>query len=250
MNRRGKYKYFTKRDLSMFFYCFELDNKSKDMCTINTPFGLYRYARLAMGIKTSPDTAQFIINKILEGTGAEGYIDDTGFWFNNSFDEHIMAVDKILTRLEENGMKCNPLKCKWAVQETDLLGHWMTPTHIQPMKKKINTILQMGCPTTSTQARSFIGAVNFYKSLYPRRAYLLAPLTDLTGNRPFSWDEEKKLAFKQMKAIIATDCINTYPDIQNCFIFTPTLWNIKSEQQSYKKVSWLHISAEKFNRLK
>ena len=85
MNRRGKYKYFTKIDLSMFFYCFELDDESKDMCTINTPFGLYRYTRLAMGIKTSPDTAQLIINKILEGTGAKGYIDDTGYWSNGSF---------------------------------------------------------------------------------------------------------------------------------------------------------------------
>ena len=46
MNQRSKYKYFTKRDLSMFFYCFELDDKSKDMCTINTPFGLYHYTQL------------------------------------------------------------------------------------------------------------------------------------------------------------------------------------------------------------
>ena len=75
----------------------------------------------------------------------------------------------------------------------------------------------MGRPTTSTQARSFIGAVNFYKSLYPRCAHLLAPLTDLTGNRPFSWDEEKELAFKQLNAIIATDCINTYPDYSKPF---------------------------------
>ena len=107
----------------MFFYCFELDDESKDMCTINTPFGLYRYTRLAMGIKTSLDTAQLIINKILDRTGAEGYIDDTGYWSNDSFDEHIMAVDTILTNLEKNGMNCNPLKCNWAVQETDF---WVT----------------------------------------------------------------------------------------------------------------------------
>ena len=29
MNRRGKYKYFTKIDLSMFFYYFELVDESK-----------------------------------------------------------------------------------------------------------------------------------------------------------------------------------------------------------------------------
>ena len=85
----------------MFFYCFKLDDKSKDMCTINTPFGLYRYTRLHMGVKTLPNTAQSIINKILDGTGVEGYIDDCGYWSNNIFDENIMAVDTILTNLEK-----------------------------------------------------------------------------------------------------------------------------------------------------
>ena len=128
-----------------------------------------------------------------------------------------MAVDKILTNLEENGMKCNPLMCDWAVEETDFLGHWMTPTYIKPMKKEIDAILQMGGLTDPNQTRSFIGVVNFYLSLFPRRMYLLATLKDLTKNAPFSWNEEKELAFKQMKAIIATECINTYPDYSKPF---------------------------------
>merc|ERR1739848_703939 len=123
-----------------------------------------------------------------------------------------MVVDKILMNLEENRMKYNSLKCSWAVDETDFMCHWMTPKHIKLMKKKIDGILQMGRPTDPTQVYSFINAVNFYKSLFPIRAHLLAPLMDLTGNTPFSGNEEKELAFKQMKAIIATEFISTYPD--------------------------------------
>ena len=41
LNRRGKYKYFTKIDLSIMFYCFKLDDASKKLCMINTPFGLF-----------------------------------------------------------------------------------------------------------------------------------------------------------------------------------------------------------------
>ena len=88
--------------------------------------------------------------------------------------------------MEENGMKCNPLKCDWMVQETDFLGHLMTLTHIKPMKKKIDAIFQIGRPNNATEARSFIGVVNFYKSLFPCSAYLLAPLTELTETNPFS----------------------------------------------------------------
>ena len=109
-------------------------------------------------------------------------------------------------------MKCNPLKCDWAVQETDFLGHWMTPTSFKPMRSKVDAILKMGRPTNVTQVRSFVGAVNFYRSLWPRRAHVLAPLTELTGDVPFRWEERHEKAFLEMKAILVSDCLNVYPD--------------------------------------
>ena len=85
------------------------------------------------------------------------------------------------------------------------------------MRKKINAILRMGRPNNATEVCSFIGAVNFYKSLFPCRAHLLAPLTVLTGTNPFSWNDKKERAFCAMKVIVASDCINTHPDYNKSF---------------------------------
>ncbi len=127
LRKHSGYKFFTKHDISMQYYTFEHHKESQDLCTIVTTFGKYKYLRLTMGLKCSPDNAQVAMENVLSDIkDADIYIDDAGA-FTDDWDHHVQLIATILRRLRENGFIINLLKCKWAVKETDWLGYWLTP---------------------------------------------------------------------------------------------------------------------------
>ena len=215
LNRHPGYKFLTKIDISMQYYTFDLDEHSHQLCTIATPFGLYRYARLPMGITVSPDIAQEIMEHLLNTiTDIEIYIDDIAC-FSQDYDQHMTLLDTVLSKLQQAGFTANPLKCEWAVQETDFLGHWLTPNGIKPWQKKVDAILKLSRPTTLKQLRSCLGLVTYYRDMWPRRSHVLAPLTDLLRLKKGSklpWNDECNKSFEAMKAMVSADALLAYPD--------------------------------------
>jgi hypothetical protein len=112
LRKHSGYKFFTKLEVSMQYYTFELDKESQDLCTIITPFGKYKYLRLLMGFKCSPDIAQAVMENVLTDIeDADIYTDDVGA-FSTDWDHHVNLLATILRQLQKNVFTINPLKCE------------------------------------------------------------------------------------------------------------------------------------------
>ena len=96
-----------------------------------------------MGLKCSPDFAQEVMENIfhdLEDTNV--YIDDVDA-FSKTWEHHIILMDTVLNRLQNNSFTINLLRYEWAVEETDWLGHWLTPTGLTGFRVRAHICAQV-----------------------------------------------------------------------------------------------------------
>jgi len=73
----------------------------------------------------------------------------------------------------------------------------------------------MDRPTTTTEVRHFIGMVQYYRDLWPRRSHLLTPFTEISSGpkgKKISWNDELEQAFNDTKAMICKETLLIYPD--------------------------------------
>ncbi len=163
-----------------------------------------------MGLKCLPNIAQAAMENVLSGIkDADVHIDDVGA-FSDNWEHHVNLIATILRRLHENGFTINPLKCEWAIKETDWLGYWLTPWGLKPWKKKIDAILHMDHPRNATELRMFIGCINYHGDMWPSHAQILKPLTDqssLKKKAPIKWTDDMQQAFDKMRLLMAANAL-------------------------------------------
>ena len=204
----------SKIDLNTAFQQLELDEASKELCTVNTNKGLFEVNRQPFGVASSPALWQRTMDSILINLpGVCCFVNDI-LVAAKTETEHLNRLKAVFKRLQENDVpeKCvKPEKCVFMTKEISYLGFKITDKGLFKTDEKIKAIKESLAPTNVSEVRSFLGLVTFYSKFVPNVATTAAPIYQLTHkNVAFDWNEECQKAFQSLKQELISNRFLTY----------------------------------------
>lgn len=156
-------KIFSRIDIKMAYHQIELKPESREITTFMTHKGLYRYKRLNLGISCAPENYNKIIMQVLQGLNS---IFDDIVVHAATYEEHIERVEKVLERLEQNGLTVNENKCEFCMPSIEFMGHLLSEHGIGPTESKVQDILNARRPELAVEV-TFSGTCKFQCALHP-----------------------------------------------------------------------------------
>ena len=207
--------YITSLDLSSGFFQMGITPESTRYTAFNTCFGTYKFLRLPMGLKTSPNTFQLLMDKVLHGLKFRSclcYLDDV-LICSETFEQHLSDLKEIFSRFREAGLKLGPKKCKFADNSCIFLGHLISKDGILPPPDRVAAINEYPIPRNVKELRRLIGLFNWFRKFIPNLSAIMSPLTRLLKKgQSFYWGVEQQSAFTDLKHKLTNSDMLSFPN--------------------------------------
>lgn len=168
---------------------------------------------MPFGLTNAPATFQRLMNQLFCGKEWDFvfvYMDDF-LVVSRTMADHLKHLGKVLDHLQEVGLKLKPIKCVFAKERVEYLGHTLLAEGVLPNDAKIEAVRNFPRLKSSKEVKSFLGLINFYRRHLPNFAAVARPLTALTRHDktsktpvPFQWSSECESAFQKAKYLLVS----------------------------------------------
>jgi hypothetical protein len=135
-------KYFTLLDIENAYWNIPIKDEDKDKTGFVTPFGSFRYEKMAFGLAGAPATFSKVLDAVsmsLRDVECLVYLDDI-LIFSATIPEHAHRMTLVFERIRESIYKLGIAKCTYAAPKASYLGHILSKDGIGPDQSKVTAI--------------------------------------------------------------------------------------------------------------
>ena len=212
--------YFSTLDLTSGYNQVPVAKEDIPKTAFVTKYGLFECPYMPFGLTNAPATFQRVMELALQGlqwTTCLMYIDDV-IVFSKDADEHLSRLRAVLKRIQSANLKLKPDKCHLFQSEVLFLGHIISSDGIRPSPTNVDKIIGWKTPQPIKQVRQFLGMATYYRRFIKGFAEIATPLSKLTGNVPFYWNDDSQKAFDSLKSALTGPGVMAYPLNDGLFV--------------------------------
>ena len=199
-------KYFAVFDTSKGFFHVPLDGESKVLTAMLTPFGIYVYNVLAMGLSNAPDVFKTCIREVLQCLKGCTNITGDVLVYGSMYEDFKTNVLPFLYCCVQEDMHLNPDKVKLDCPEVPFFGNVLSKNGLSPDTRKVELIQQWPTPMNQTELQSFLGTVDYLSCFLAFLSDLHVPLQALLKKgTEFVWTTVHQCAFDQIKLHVSNN---------------------------------------------
>ena len=192
----------TSLDLASGYWQVRIADEDVEKTAFRTPYGLYHFRVLSMGLTNSPATFQAVVNDLfrdLIGKTVLIYLDDILIVSNNE-EEHERDLREVLERLRRAKFYVKLKKCEFFQEEVAFLGHVVGKNGIKVDPKKVEAVRDWPTPKDVHQVRQLLGFSNYFRKFLAGYAHHVAPLNALLKKDvQWCWSDAAARAFEWIK---------------------------------------------------
>ena len=180
---------------------------------MGTPYGVYIFNVLAMGLSLASDVFEITIRDITKDLKGVINIADDILIYGSTVEEHDRNLLTLLDRALEVNLTLNPNKFKFKCTSVPFFGNILTDNGIKPDPTKVESIKNWPIPKTVKDLQSFLGAVNFLGKFIQGLSSLRSSLQGLIKkDAEYVWTGTHTNAFNTIKEAICQETLLAYYD--------------------------------------
>ena len=224
LDQLGGSKFFSTLDLASGYWQVKMHPESKQKTAFVTHEGLHEFCVMPFGLKNAPSVFQRLMQQALAGLKDEDGSEFVSVYFDDilvhsrTWQDHLRHLALVITRLLDEGLLLQPLKCQFIRKEIHFLGHVLTSQGLKTSEHHVRAVREFKVPADVREVRQFLGLASYYRRFIQSFAKIAHPLHGLTKKGAlFDWNVECQEAFDTLKKKLTESPVLSYPRFDRGF---------------------------------